>query len=144
MATSLANYHQVCPCNRADDVGRAEAVALLQFASLYIQAVDKATALRYYDQVLDIYQGDPNLLLALYNSRGNALKQMARGADALVQFQLALTLAEKMGSRSQQGRVLRNMARTEIELGDLDAAARAIARGLALAGSDGGIGRAPV
>src|SRR3546814_5800250 len=63
-----------------------------------------ATALRYYDQVLDIYQGDPNLLLALYNSRGNALKQMARGADALVQFQQALTLAEKMGSRSQQGR----------------------------------------
>src|SRR3546814_5523120 len=96
-----------------------------------------ATALRYYDQVLDIYQGDPNLLLALYNSRGNALKQMARGADALVQFQQALTLAEKMGSRSQQGRVLRNMARTEIELGDLDAAARAIDRGLALAGSDG-------
>src|SRR3546814_10183853 len=42
-----------------------------------------------------------------------------------------------MGSRSQQGRVLRNMARTEIELGDLDAAARAIDRGLALAGSDG-------
>src|SRR3546814_3780138 len=72
-----------------------------------------ATALRYYDQVLDIYQGDPNLLLALYNSRGNALKQMARGADALVQFQQALTLAEKMGSRSQQGRVLRNMARTD-------------------------------
>src|SRR3546814_12318749 len=62
---------------------------------------------------------------------------MARGADALVQFQQALTLAEKMGSRSQQGRVLRNMARTEIELGDLDAAARAIDRGLALAGSDG-------
>src|SRR3546814_6346799 len=97
MATSLANYHQVCPCNRADDVGRAEAVALLQIASLYIQASDNATALRYYDQVLDIYQGDPNLLLALYNSRGNALKQMARGADALVQFQQALTLAEKMG-----------------------------------------------
>src|SRR3546814_15350925 len=42
-----------------------------------------------------------------------------------------------MRSRSQQGRVLRNMARTEIELGDLDAAARAIDRGLALAGSDG-------
>src|SRR3546814_4230219 len=62
---------------------------------------------------------------------------MARGADALVQFQQALTLAEKMGSRSQQGRVLRNMARTEIELGDLEAAARAIDRGLALAGSDG-------
>src|SRR3546814_13414433 len=62
---------------------------------------------------------------------------MARGADALVQFQQALTLAEKMRSRSQQGRVLRNMARTEIELGDLDAAARAIDRGLALAGSDG-------
>src|SRR3546814_6199788 len=66
-----------------------------------------------------------------------ALKEMARGADALVQVQQALALAEKMGSRSQQGLVLRNMARTEIELGDLDAAARAIDRGLALAGSDG-------
>src|SRR3546814_5897793 len=40
-------------------------------------------------------------------------------------------------TQEQQGRVLRNMARTEIELGDRDAAARAIDRGLALAGSDG-------
>src|SRR3546814_15009790 len=94
-----------------------------------------ATALRYYDQVLDIYQGDPNLLLALYNSRGNALKQMARGADALVQFQQALTLAEKMGSRPQQWRVLRNMARTATELGDHYAAAWATEPRQALAGS---------
>nr|WP_286207713.1 ATP-binding protein [Hephaestia sp. MAHUQ-44] len=137
VAAALAAYHNAYRIFHAIGEQRSQAIALLSIASLYREANDNETALRYYDQALDAYQADPSLLLAIYNNRANALKQMERGAEALAQFQQALTLAEKMESRSQQGRILRNMARTEIELGDLDAAARAIERGLALAGSDG-------
>src|SRR3546814_13881680 len=51
VAAALADYHKAFKIYRAIDDRRAEAVALLPIASLYIQASANATALRYYDQV---------------------------------------------------------------------------------------------
>src|SRR3546814_2874041 len=50
VAAALADYHKAFKIYRAIDDRCAEAVALLQIASLYIQASDNDTALRYYDQ----------------------------------------------------------------------------------------------
>ncbi|HVI99531.1 MAG TPA: ATP-binding protein [Sphingomonas sp.] len=137
VAGALSAYHKAYRVFHEIGDQRSQAIALLSIASLYREANDNETALRYYDQALETYQADPSLLLAIYNNRANVLQQMGRGTEALAQFEQALALAEKLGSASQQGRILRNIARAEIGLGKLDAAAQAIDRGLALAGSDG-------
>jgi signal transduction histidine kinase/CheY-like chemotaxis protein len=142
VAGALSAYHKAHRVFR--DIGdtRSQAIALLSIASLYREANDNTTALRYYDQALDAYRADPSLLLAIYNNRANALKAIGRLDDAETQFEAALALAEKMDSVSQQSRILRNVARTQILMGRLDDAERTIARGLALRTEDDATARA--
>src|SRR3569623_1240379 len=69
--------------------------------------------------------------MAIYNDRGNALKEVGRYDEANAQFSEALTLARKMNNPAVVARVLSNIARTQILSGHLDAAEKTIAQGYA-------------
>lgn len=132
VAKALDDYQRAHNIFRDIGETRSRAVALLSIAYLYQEAKDYPNALKYYDQARDVYRGDPNLLLTIYNNRGNALKEIGRYAEAEAQFREALTLARTLGSPNQVARVLRNIARSQIMSGRTAEAEKTIAQGFAL------------
>ncbi|WP_242146606.1 ATP-binding protein [Sphingomonas sp. BAUL-RG-20F-R05-02] len=129
VAAALADYQQAH--NLFRDIGetRSRAVALLYIALLYQEAGDYGNALRYYDQARDVYSADPQLLLSIFNNRGNALKELGRFREAEQQFREAFTLAKTLHSPALEARVLSNIARSELRAGKVADADRTIALG---------------
>jgi tetratricopeptide (TPR) repeat protein len=78
VATALADYQSAFEIYRAIDDTRSQSIALLSIAALYQEANDYVTALKYYGQAIDIYHGDPQLLVSIYNNRADALMELAR------------------------------------------------------------------
>jgi signal transduction histidine kinase/CheY-like chemotaxis protein len=105
---------------------RGEAIVLVTIATLYLDANDFTAALKYVDQALDVYHGDPQLLVSLHNNRGDMLRELKRYAEAEAEFKKALSLARSLGGGSLTLPILRNVARNELAAGQLDAAARTI------------------
>ncbi|WP_445193295.1 ATP-binding protein [Sphingomonas sp. Tas61C01] len=112
---------------------RSQSKALQSIGSLYGSGNDYANALKYYDQALAAYRGDPNLLLSLYNNRGNAYKELGRFDAAEAQYREALLLAERMDSPLLRMLVLSNIAEGWLGSKRLDLAARAISQAGAVA-----------
>ena len=137
VADALDDYQRAHNIFRDIGETRSRAIAVLMIALLYQEAEDYSNALKYYDQARDIYRGDPNLLLTIYNNRGNALKEIGRYAEAETQFREALALARTMNSSPVIARVLANIARNQYMSGRLDAAEQTIAQGFALGRSGG-------
>ena len=133
VAAALDDYQRAHNIFRDTGEVRNRAIALLNIALLYQEAKDYQNALKYYDQARDVYSGDPNLLLTIYNNRGNALKELRRYAEAEAQFREALAVARTLGSPLQVARVLRNIARSQIMSGRTAEAENTIAQGFALA-----------
>ena len=106
---------------------RGEALVLVNIATLYLDANDFTTALKYIDQALGVYRGDPYILVSLHNNRGDTLRELKRYAEAENEFKKALALARSLNSESLTLPILRNVARNELAAGRLDAAARTIA-----------------
>jgi signal transduction histidine kinase/CheY-like chemotaxis protein len=132
VADALDDYQRAHNIFRDIGETRSRAIAVLSIALLYQEANDWTNALKYYDQARDIYHGEPQLLMTIYNDRGNALKEIGRFTEAEAQFREALALARTMNSPDVVARVLANLARNQIKSKHLDAAAQTIAEGFAL------------
>lgn len=116
---------------------RGQAIALVTIATLYLDANDYATALKYVDQALEVYHGDPQLLVSLHNNRGDMLRELHRYAEADAEFRKALTLARSLNSDSLMLPILRNIARNQLAAGDLAGAERTVGQAFALLGRGG-------
>lgn len=119
---------------------RGQAMALQNIGVLYSAANDEARAERYYRQANEVYDGDPALSLSLHNRRGNVLLVLERYAEAEAEYRQALNIARQLDSPMLEARVLGNLARTQVEAGELDAAEQTLARGFALARGPGAQG----
>ena len=131
VAAALSDYQQAHNLFRDLGETRSRAIALLSIALLYQEAGDYRTALRYYDQARDIYSADPQLLLSIFNNRGNALKELGRFREAEQQFREAFALAKTMHSPALEAGVLSNVARSQLRAGQISAADRTISEGFA-------------
>lgn len=138
VAEALGDYQNAYAIFRRLGEVRSQAKALQSIGTLYRGANDYANALRYFDQALAVYRGDPMLALSLYNNRGGALKSLHRLREADVQFGKALALTEQMRSPLMRSLVLGNIAETRLAMGNVAGAQRAIDEGMRLAGSEGG------
>ncbi|WCM29316.1 ATP-binding protein [Sphingomonas sp. QA11] len=127
VAAALADYQAAHAVFRDLGETRSRAVALLSIALLYQEAKDYANGLRYSSQAMEVYRGDPSLLLAIYNNRGVCLKELDRFAEAEKQFNEALALARTMKSPGREVQILRNIARAQLATGKLAAADQTIA-----------------
>jgi signal transduction histidine kinase/CheY-like chemotaxis protein len=133
VAGALSDYQQAHDIFRDIGETRSRAIALLSIAFLYQEAVDYPRVLRYADQAREVYSADPQLLMTIVNSRGSALLEMNRYAEAEKQYREALVLAQNMHSPLLEARLLSNLARTQLRAGHLDAADRTIAQGFTYA-----------
>ncbi|WP_125944302.1 ATP-binding protein [Sphingomonas sp. ABOLG] len=111
---------------------RGRAKALIMLAVVHSIGKDHATALRYFDQALEVYRGDPGLLVSIHNGRGLALKDLGRLAQAEAEFGKALHYAAQMKSKLVYAQALTNIADVRLDRGKTVSADDAIDEGLAL------------
>lgn len=137
VAAALTDYQAAFKIYRSIGDARSQAIAIISIAGLYQDATDYNSALRYYGQALDIYRGDPQILVSIYNNRGDVLKELGQYDNAIRDFQSGLSLARTLDSPVLQAQILRNIARTDLMAGDLAAADRAIAEGYRLLDFEG-------
>ncbi|MBN8814511.1 MAG: tetratricopeptide repeat protein [Sphingomonas sp.] len=132
VAAALADYQAAFEIYRAINDARSQAIALLSIAGLYQDAVDYKSALAKYSEALSLYRGDPQLLVAMYNNRGDVLKELGQYDKAEADFRAALKLARDLDSTVMQAQVLRNLAWTQLRAGKVDAADQTVAAGFRL------------
>ncbi|WP_294332184.1 ATP-binding protein [uncultured Sphingomonas sp.] len=112
---------------------RSQAIALQSIGTLYAAASDYNRAERYLRQAALLYEGDPLFSLALHNRRGNVLLALDRYREATAEFSAAVALARKLGKPFLEVRVLDNLARSQVESGNLGATKATLARAFSLA-----------
>jgi len=132
VAHALSDYQRAHGIFQKLGNTRSQAKALQSIGSLYADANDHVSALRYYDQALSLYRSDPMLALTLYNNRGNALKDLGRYGEAAAQFRKGLALTEGMNSPLLRVLILGNIAEARLMDKDVVGAQRAIDQGLDL------------
>ncbi len=133
VGNALIDYQVAFSIYRKLGDARGQSRALVFIALLYTQAKDPQTADRYYQQALDIYQGDINIAVSVYNNRALVFAEDHQYKKAADQFKQALDLAKRLNSRNLLELIYMNIARVQLELGNLTLADRAIANGRATA-----------
>lgn len=128
VAEALSDYQMAHNIFRAVNETRKQAIALRQIASLYREAGDVETAMRYDKQSVEIYSDDPTLALSAFNNRGNAYDQLKQFAKAEAEYKGALKIAQTLNSATYQNIILRNIARVQIESGRLRDARKTLAQ----------------
>lgn len=128
VAAALGDYQLAFRSFQTAGDRRKQAIALISLASLHREGADFASALKYYSQALSTYGGDPAFALSVLNNRGNVLTEMERHVEAALQFERALTEAERLGNQALVSQVLRNLARSYLSSGAIDRADATIRR----------------
>ncbi len=136
-AQALASLQEAFKIFGAAGERRSQSLTLVSIATLYGQANDFVSADKYFKQASEIFQGDPQLQLFLFNNRGNVLLRMERDAEATAQYRRALEVGQKLGSAQLVPSILANLSRSLIAEGKLDEADQYIREGLSLARGGG-------
>ncbi|HEX4693405.1 ATP-binding protein [Sphingomonas sp.] len=115
---------------------RDQAKALVAIGSIYLDANDFTAALKYFDQALEVYRGDPQLLFSIRQNRGDALRELHRYDAAEAEFLKARDQARILASPEREMLILRSLARNELSSGRLADADRTLALAFRSGGSD--------
>lgn len=141
VSSALADYQQAHDVFRKIGETRSQAIALQQIASLYREADDFETAMKYDSQSAEIYKEDAGLKVSNYNNRGNYLVHNGRYREAIAEYRRGLAIVRKLKSIPQQTFFLRNIARAQLKAEQLNEADRTIALGLRLTATGEGKAR---
>ncbi|MDB5719006.1 MAG: tetratricopeptide repeat protein [Sphingomonas bacterium] len=112
---------------------RAQAIALQNIGTIYSDAGDQRSVLRYYAQAAEVHRGDIGLAQTAANNLGTAYKELGDLARADIEYHRALTLARAVKSPLLEVRALNNLASVALLRGRLAEAVRYADRGLTLA-----------
>ena len=132
VAAALDDYHRAFSIFHAVAERRSEAVALISISELYRKARDYESALRYARRAEETGTTDASMLFFIHNIVGATLADLGRHPAALEQYRRALAAATRLGSTDLQAAALRNIALSDLKVGDVRDARRAVSRGLAL------------
>ncbi|WP_457353123.1 ATP-binding protein [Sphingomonas sp. UYP23] len=136
VAGALAAYQRAHEVFRATGELRSEAIAIVLIGVLYQEAGNQEQALKYFAKSLDVYQGDPQISVSVYNNRGISLQELQRIPEAQIEFRKALAIARQLASPSMQAQTLRNIARGQLLAGQPIEADRSVAQGMAVSNGD--------
>lgn len=139
-AEALASLQEAFSIFGAVGEKRSQSIALQSIANLYTEANDFASADKYLKQATEVYEGDPRLLLFLYNNRGTVLLQGQQNAEAIVQYRRAVALARELDSEPLLPPILANLARALISAEKFDEADAVVREALAIVRRNGGGG----
>lgn len=126
-AAALVDFLAAYKIFSAVGQARDQSKALVAVGSIYLDANDFASALKYFGEALDVYKGDPQLLFSIHQNRGDALRELKRYDEAEAEFLKAQTEARKLGSTDSEMLILRSLARNELSAGHLADADRTMA-----------------
>lgn len=133
VAAALGDYQSAYRLYLANGDRRGQAMALLSIGALYRQGGDFEAALRYYQQAIETYNGDPLLSVSLLNNRGNVISEMRDYRRAIGDFERALVAVRRLNNPSFEVQILRNLARTQRAAGYDAAAWRSVRAGMKIA-----------
>ncbi|WP_241659592.1 ATP-binding response regulator [Sphingomonas glacialis] len=136
VAGALAAYQRAHEVFHATGELRSEAIAIVLIGVLYQEAGNQEQALKYFAKSLDVYQGDPQISVSVYNNRGISLQELQRIPEAQIEFRKALAIARQLASPSMQAQTLRNIARGQLLAGQPIEADRSVAQGMAVSNVD--------
>ncbi len=142
VAAALADLQQAHTIFVRVGDARSQAISLVCLSTLYKDAKDYGSALRYLREALDAYQADPKLAWSIQNNRGVILQRAGRYKEADVAFAAAARLSSQIRSPQFEEMLLRNRARNNLLLGRLavaDDQIRSARRLSARAGGDDSI-----
>lgn len=113
------------------------ATTLLNAATAYRAAGDYATAIRYYRQALQIYDGtlppEDYRYAGIYNNMSILLEKMEENAEAITYAQKALSIIEKLeGGGMETATTLTNLALLYFKTGQPDHARQLLEKALVL------------
>ncbi len=113
------------------------ATTLLNAATAYRAAGDYATAIRYYRQALQIYDGtlppEDYRYAGIYNNMSILLEKMEENAEAITYAQKALSIIEKLeGGEMETATTLTNLALLYFKTGQPDHARQLLEKALVL------------
>ena len=131
--TALTTLHQAFAAYQKLGEARGQAMALQNIGSLYYDARDYNSSLRYYDQAQSVYRDDPAVTVSLHNNRANALKDMGRFAEAEGEYSAAMRIARTMDSPVLEVHILSNIASAQFMDGQLRKAENSVLQGLRIA-----------
>ncbi|RYD27854.1 MAG: hypothetical protein EOP89_03840, partial [Lysobacteraceae bacterium] len=123
IASALGDYQAAFNGFRQIGDYRSQAIALSLIATLYNDARDNASALRYLTQARDLARSDRRLAVVIANNRGNALQDLGLHKEAEQVFATAVELADQLGSMFLRAQIMANMAGNRVAAGDLTGAA---------------------
>ncbi|MEG3167533.1 ATP-binding protein [Sphingomonas sp. LB3N6] len=129
---ALTDYQTAFARYRKMGDNRGQAMALIFIAWLYTEAMDQNTALKYYDQAIEIYRTDPSLSVSVYNNRATAFGELKQYTQALAEFKIALSLAKGLKSAPLVAQIYANLALLQLSSGNLTGAEQSIREGLLL------------
>ena len=130
---ALGRFQQACSVfNELNDTNGLSK-SLQNIAFLYYEANDNSRAEKYLKQAAQYNLSDESMLVSLHNSRGNVLLSSERYGEALSEYEQALAVARRMGSRNLEVKILVNIARNEAEARNYQKAEAAYRLGLSLA-----------
>lgn len=130
---AFLDYRKAFEMFRRVGDARNQALALQNIGSIYSDAGDQQSVLRYYAQSADLFPADTGLAVSARNNVGLAYKEIGDFGHAEEQYRLALTLAAKLKSASLEARILNNIGAVQLARGQLVAADRTADHGLAVA-----------
>ena len=123
VSDALRDYLEAHRIYKFVDNNRARAMVLQDIGAIYGEAGDYERELSYNEQALELYADEPRLAVTTNNNRGEAYRNLGRGAEAETAFLAALANARELESPLLETRILTNLALVQIELGKLAAAA---------------------
>lgn len=136
-AEALASLQEAFRIFTEVDEPRKQSITLQTMAGLYTQAEDLVSADKYFKQAADVYRGDPQLQVFLFNNRGNVLLRLERPARAEAQYRAAIAVARQLNGGKLLPAMYANLARALHDQDRLDAADAALREGRAIAQSLG-------
>lgn len=143
VASALADYQNAHAIFSTIGDSRSQAIAIISIGLLYQEAGDFQNALRYYNQIEDLGIKDDNLTIAVLVNKGVTLQGLERFNESQSTMRQALEIADRLQSFAIRAQILRNIARGQLEAGQLSAADKTIAMGFqASRGGDAASSRA--
>ena len=134
-ALALKNYQQAHSIFVQLGIRRRQAIVLLDLGGLYERARDFDREIRYYNEAVEAYSGDPAISLAAANNLGSAFQQMGLYARAIPRFEQALNIVSSLKSATLEASILNSLAVSYARINKLAEAERAVTRALKLEAS---------
>lgn len=124
---ALQMYRQAQQGFIASGDDRGQALALQSLGSLYADVGDGESAIRYLALSQETYEGDDPFLLILHNNMGVAYQTGFDHSNAIVQFQKALAIADRLGMDAYATRIRLNIVLSALHSGQLGLARSVLA-----------------